>query len=69
MPNDNKWSGLWRTRNGTLVNIAVLKFSDNIVLGKILKDDVVTVWNSETGNHLENENLDLISRKRDEELW
>ena len=69
MPNDNKWSGLWRTRNGTLVNIAVPKFSDNIVLGKILKDDVVTVWNSETGNHLENENLDLISRKRDEELW
>ena len=69
MPNDNRWSGLWKTRDGTLVNIATVKFSEEIILGKVLKSDITTIWNAQTGNHIENTNLDLISRKRDEELW
>lgn len=63
----NKWSGIWRTRNGKMVEIAEKPFSHEIILGKIVDGGIMSVWNYTNGNHLEDSNLDLMIKKRPEE--
>ena len=64
----NKWTGIWKTRNGTVVEISASKaFDDGKMIGKIVKYNMITVWNTMTGNHIADENLDLVTRKRDED--
>lgn len=66
----NNWIGTWKTRNGTVVEISASKaFDDGMMIGKLVKHNLVTVWRAKDGNHIADENLDLITRKRDEDTF
>lgn len=66
----NNWKGTWKTRNGTVVEISASNaFDDGIMVGKLVKHNLVTVWRTKDGNHIADENLDLITRKRDEDTF
>jgi hypothetical protein len=67
MKDVNRWTGTWCTRNGTIVEIASKAFNDGIVIGKIIDNNIVSMWNATTGNHVENTDLDLVIKKRDED--
>jgi hypothetical protein len=60
----NQWKGIWKTRSGVVVEILNnqdLNNGNNIMIGRLIKLGLVTVWDKETGNHFDDSSLDLVN--------